>query len=103
MVWRPDTTHTLVQTGDGLLGPLQLLTTGIPHGHCLLQDILRLEIPHTKRLLMSVDVMALNHGMLIVSGRYADLNLRVLAGKFGKGLSQEGANVDKSACKLMAF
>lgn len=104
MVWRPDTTHTLVQTGDGLLSPLQLLTTGILQGHCLLQDILRLKIAHTKSLLMSVDIVALNHGMLVVPWRYADLNLRVLAGELGKGLSQERANhVDESACKSIAF
>lgn len=91
MVWRPDTTHTLVQTGNRLLGALQLVSASILEDHSLLQDVFGLEIAHTDGFLIAVDVLALDHGMLLVSRRNADLDLRVLFRELRKGLSQEGA------------
>jgi hypothetical protein len=90
VVWRPDTTHTLVQTCDRLLGPLQLLYTGLLEKVCLLQDLAGLHVPYTDRLLAAVDVEALDEGVLLWSGRDPDLNLRVLAGERLEVVLQEG-------------
>jgi len=92
VVRRPDTTHTLVQTGNRLLGPLQLVAAGVLENHSLLQDVFRLEIAHTDRLLTAIDVLALDDGMLAVAGRNADLDLRVFSRECGKGLGQEGTD-----------
>lgn len=86
MVWRPDTTHTLVQTSDRLLRPLQLLAAGVLENHRLLQDVFGLQVPHTDRLFTAIDVVTLDDGVLLVSWRYTDFDLRVFPGKGGKGL-----------------
>lgn len=91
MVRRPNTTHTLIQTGNRLLGAFQLVSASILEDHCLLEDVFGLKVAHTDGLLIAVDVLSLNHGVLLVSWGNADLDLRVLFREFRKGLGQEGA------------
>lgn len=86
MVRGPDTPNTLVQTGNWLLGPLQLVTAGVLENHSLLQNIFRLEVAHADGLLTAINVLALDDGVPLVSGGNADLDLRVFAGECGKGL-----------------
>lgn len=90
MVWRPNTTHTLVQTCDGLLSPLQLLSAGLLEKVGLLQDLTGLKVSYTDGLLAAVDVEAFDEGVLLGSGRNADLDLRVLAGEGLEVVLQEG-------------
>ena len=64
---RPDTSDTLVDTRNGLLGALQLLPASLLQQCCLLKYLLRFEIPHTDCLLAAVDVLALNYRVLVRS------------------------------------
>lgn len=77
MVRGPDASDTLVDTRDGLLGALQLLSAGLLQQIGLLAYLLRLEIPHANRLLPSVDVVSLDYGVLVWPRRYPDFDLRV--------------------------
>lgn len=90
MVRRPDTSHTFVQTRDRLLGSLQFLSAGFLEQVGLLKDLLRLQVPHTNRLLSTIDVMALDDGMLVWSWGDPDLDLWVGLCKGGEGVFQEG-------------
>lgn len=67
MVRRPDATHTVVDTRNGLLGALQLLATGLLQQIGLLEDLFGFEVPHTNRLLTSVDIVALDDRVLVRS------------------------------------
>jgi hypothetical protein len=73
----PDASDTLVDTRDGLLGALQLLSAGLLQQIGLLAYLLRLEIPHANRLLPSVDVVSLDYRVLVWPRRYPDFDLRV--------------------------
>ena len=65
MVRGPDASDTVVDTRNRLLGALQLLSAGLLQQVRLLEYLFRLEIPHTAGLLASVDVMALDHWVLM--------------------------------------
>lgn len=67
MVGRPYATHTVVDTCNGPLGALQLLATGLLQQIGLLEDLFRFEVPHTDRLLTSVDIVTLDNGVLVRS------------------------------------
>lgn len=87
---RPDTTHTLVQTRNRLLGPLQLLPAGLLKDHGLLQNLARFHITDTDGLFAAIDVLAFDDRMLGWSGRHSDLDLGVFARKVGECFGQEG-------------
>lgn len=89
VMWRPDTTYTVVQTCDWRLSSLQLLSTGFFEMVCLLQDLQRIEVPYAHRLLTSIDIKTLNQRVLCGSRRDADLNLGVFTGEFGEFFLQE--------------
>lgn len=67
MIRRPDTSNTLVQTRDRLLGILQLLPTGLLEQVRLLKDLFRFEVPYAYRLFSPIDVEALDDGVLVRS------------------------------------
>jgi len=67
MVRRPDATHTVVDTRNGFLGALQLLATGLLQQIGLLEYLFRFEVPHTNRLLTSVDIVNLDDRVLVRS------------------------------------
>ncbi len=67
MVRRPDATHTVVNTRNRLLGALQLLATGLLQQIGLLEYLFRFEVPHTNRLLTSVDIVTLDDRVLVRS------------------------------------
>lgn len=54
----PNTSHTLVQTLNGLRDPLQLLAARIAQQRRLLEDLIRLHVAYTDGLLLAVDVAA---------------------------------------------
>lgn len=89
VVWGPDTSDTLVDTCDGLLGALQLLAAGLLQQIRLLEDLLGLEVADTNCLFSSVDVVTLDDGMLVRPWRYADFNLRIGFGEGRKLVFQE--------------
>lgn len=89
MIWRPDTTHTLVQTCHWLLCTLQLLSASFLEKVCFLQNLARLQVPYAHRLLSAIDVESLDKGVLLGPRRDTDLNLRVFAGEGGEELLQE--------------
>lgn len=65
MVRGPDASDTVVDTRNGLLGALQLLPASLLQQVCLVEYLFRLEVPHTDSLLASVDVVALDHWVLV--------------------------------------
>ena len=65
MVRGPDASDTVVDTRNRLLGALQLLPAGLLQQVRLVEYLFRLEVPHTDNLLASVDVMALDHWVLM--------------------------------------
>lgn len=65
MVRGPDASDAVVDTRNGLLGALQLLPTGFLQQVRLLEYLFWLEVPHTDGLLASVDVVALDHWVLV--------------------------------------
>lgn len=77
MIRRPDTSDTLVDTRDWLLGVLQLLSTCQLKQIGLLKYLLGLKVPDTNRLLPSIDIVSLDDGMSIRPWGYADFDLRV--------------------------
>lgn len=81
MIRRPDTPNTLVKTPNRLPVALQFLPTSLPEQGGLLAYLLRLEIPHTDRLLSPVDVLALDNRVFLRSRGYADFNLGVCSGE----------------------
>lgn len=88
---RPDTSDTLVKTGNRLLGALELLPTSLLEQHGLVEDLLRLQIAHADGLLTAVDVLALDDGVLVRSWRDPDFDLRVCFGERGECVFEEGA------------
>lgn len=91
MVRGPDTSHTLVNTGDRLLGALQLLAAGLLQQVRLLEDLFGLQISDADCLLTTVDVVTLDDGVFVRPGGYSDFDLRVCFGEVGEGVFQEGA------------
>ena len=91
MIWGPDTSHTLVDTGNRLLGALQLLAAGFLQQVRLLENLFGLQISNADRLLTTVDVVTLDDGVLVRPGGYSDFDLRVGFGEVGEGVFQEGA------------
>lgn len=89
MVRGPDATHALVETRHRLVGALQLLAAGFLQQVRLVEYLLGLEVPHADDLLAAVDVVALDDGVLVRSGGYADLDLGVAFGEGGEGVFQE--------------
>ena len=77
MVRRPDTSDALVDTRNGFLGALQLFAAGFLEKVRLVEDLLGLEIAHADGLFASIDIVALDDGMLVWPGRDSDFNLRV--------------------------
>lgn len=82
MIWRPNSSDALVQAGNRLLRPLQLLPASLLEEVRLLQDLLLGHIPHADGLNPAVDVVALQDGVFLRSRGDADLDLRV---GFGEG------------------
>lgn len=93
MVRRPNTTHTLIQTRHWLLGSLQLVPAGLLEDRGLLHDVTGLEVSHADSLLLAIDVVALDDGVLGRSWRDADFDLGVFTGKSSEILGQEGPMV----------
>lgn len=90
MVRRPDTSDTLVDTRNGLLGALELLPTSLFQQVRLDQYLLWLKIPHTDRLLAAVDVLASDNGVLVRPWGNPDFDLGVCFGEVGESASEEG-------------
>jgi hypothetical protein len=91
VIWRPDTSDTVVDTRDGLLGALQLLAAGLLQQFGLLENLFGLKVADTDRLLPSIYVETLNYWMLVRPWRYSDFNLRVGFGKGRKRVFQESS------------
>ena len=71
MIWRPNTSDTLIDTRNRLLCPLEFLSTRLLQQVGLLQDLFGLEISHADGLFSSIDVEPLEYGMLVRSRRKA--------------------------------
>lgn len=89
---RPDTSDTLVDTRHRLLGALELLPTSLLEQRRLVEYLFRLEIPHADCLLAAVDVLALDHRVLMRPWRDSDFDLRVCFGERGKRVFEKGAS-----------
>lgn len=90
VIRRPDASHTLVQTCDWLLGPLQLLSAGFFEQVGLLHNLLGLEVSDANGLLSAVDVVALDDGVFVRSWGDSDLDLGVGLCKGREGVLEEG-------------
>ena len=87
---RPDTSDTLVDTRHWLLGTLELLPTSLLQQHCLVEYLFRLQVAHTDCLLAAVDVLALDHRVLMRSWRDSNFDLRVCFGERGERVFEKG-------------
>lgn len=65
VVWGPDASYTLVETGDGFLGALELLSAGFLEQIRLLQDLFRFHISNAYSFLSSVDIVTFDHWMFV--------------------------------------
>lgn len=90
MIRRPDTSDTLVDTRNGLLGALQFLPTSLLKQVRLHQYLLWLEISNTYRLLAAVNILASNNGVLVRPWGNSDFDLGVCFGEVGESASEEG-------------
>jgi hypothetical protein len=81
VVWGPDASDTLADTGDGLGNSLDLLTASIPQQLCLLQDRRGLHVLDAYRLDAAVDIVANHDRVLPWSRRNGELDLGVALGE----------------------
>lgn len=65
MVRGPDASYTLVDTGDGFFGALELLAAGFLEQIRLFQDLFRFHIPNAYRFLSSVDIVTFNYRVFV--------------------------------------
>lgn len=91
MVRGPDSTHTLVDTRDGLVDTLDLVSAGVPQQLGLLQDLRGLHVGDADGLLPAVDVVADHDGVLPRPRRHGELDGRVSLGELGEMGLDEGA------------
>lgn len=86
----PDTSHALIDTANGLGDAPQLVATGVAQQRRLFQDLARLEVAHANGLFPTVDVAALDDGVLVGPWRDGDFDLWVLGCEAWEGVFKEG-------------
>ena len=87
----PDTSHTLVDTQNGLCNLSELVAACIAQQLGLLHDLTLLQITHANSLFTTIDICALDDRMFAWTGRNGDFDLRVCAGEGRKVELEEGA------------
>jgi hypothetical protein len=65
VVWGPDASYTLVDTGDGFLGALELLAAGFLQQIRLVEDLFRFQIPNADGFLSPVDVVTFDYRVFV--------------------------------------
>lgn len=91
MIRTPYTSDTVVDTVDGLLDLLDLLTARVPQELELLLDFGRLPVLDADGLLLVVDVVADQYWVSSRSWRHGDLDGRIVDGKLGQAGPDEFA------------
>lgn len=92
MVWRPDAPDTLVRAENRLICPSELLSTSFLQQIRFLKNFIHFEISHANCFLAAIDIVSLDDGVFVWTGRNADFNLRVSFGEIGKHFLDEGAD-----------
>lgn len=91
MIWRPDTSHTVIDRLDRLSLLPQLLARRISQQDRLLQNRIRLQVAHTDCFLAAVDVGALDDGVLAGTRGDGDFDRWVGFGEAGERVAEEEA------------
>jgi len=91
MIWRPDTSDTVVNRLDGLGLLPQLLARCISQQDRLLQNRIWLQVADTDCLLAAVDVGALDDRVLAGTRGDGDFDRRVGFGEAGERVAEEEA------------
>ena len=94
VVRRPDASDGGVDTLDGLVDTLELLTAGVAQQLGLLENGQGLHVAHADGLCAAVDVVSDEHGVLGGSGRHVELDLGMGGGELGEeGLDETPGEV----------
>ena len=91
VVRTPQASDTLVDTGDGLVGALDLVAAGVAQQLDLLQDLQGVHVLDADGLLAAVDVVPDEHRVLPRPRRHRELDLRVLRRELRELRPDEGA------------